>query len=63
MSNENWQQHRKRWLERVRAAEKKAMHLENEIHNVLDDIDEGNADLDRVHQLLLRAIVYVNTTA
>ena len=57
----NWKDHRKRWLDRVRSAEKKAAHIENEVHGVLDEIDEGKADIERIKTLLLRAIQYANT--
>jgi len=54
----NWSRHRKRWLDRINTAEKKARHIENEVHLVLDDIDEGKADLEHVRKLLLRAVRY-----
>ena len=58
----NWQQHRKRWFDRITRAERKAAHLEFEIHNVLDDIDEGKATIEEIHRRLIRAVEYANTT-
>ena len=59
--SENWQRHRKRWMDRIQLAERKASSIELAVNSVLDDIDEGKVtDVDRVNELLCRALKQID---
>ena len=55
--SDNWEQHRKRWWDRIQLAERKASIIEAEVNSILDDIDEGKiTDVNEVNKLMCRAL-------
>lgn len=54
MGQENWNKHRRRWLDRIKVAEKKADIIEKGLHLIIDEIELNNIDIEITRQLLIK---------